>query len=386
METKTIPYIEGDGIGSDITKAMRYVIDNAVKHAYDDRKIEWIEVLAGQKAFDQTGNWLPQATLDVIKEHGIGIKGPLATPTGGGIRSLNVALRHALNLYCCQRPVRYFEGVPSPMKHPEKVDMVIFRENAEDIYCGIEFEASSQEADDLIGVLKDKFSANIPYENTGVGIKIISETGSKQLVRKAIEYAIEQNKTQVAIVHKGNIMKFTEGAFMKWAYEVCEKEFDGSPLEYGYEITNPKTKEIIKVTDVIADACFQQVLLKPENFDVIATMNLNGDYLSDAIAAQVGGIGIAPGANLGEECALFEATHGTAPVYAGKNLANPSSLILSAEMMLRHMGWNEAADLVIQGMQSAISQKKVTQDFSRHMEGVEALSTQDFANAICELM
>lgn len=387
MEKRIVPFIEGDGIGSDITKAMHTVVNHAVKLAYKDTKeIQWLEVLAGQKAFDETGEWLPEVTLDTIREHGIGVKGPLTTPIGGGMRSLNVAIRQALGLFCCQRPVQYFEGVPSPMKSPEKIDVTVFRENSEDIYCGIEFEAGNNKTLKLIEILKSDFEVKIPNKNTGIGIKLISEEASKKLIRRAIDFAITENKTKVCLVHKGNIMKFTEGAFMKWGYELVESEYNAKKTDYGYEITNPNTSEAIEVTDVIADACFQQLLLKPETFEVIATMNLNGDYLSDAIAAQVGGIGIAPGANIGDNCAVFEATHGTAPSYANKNQANPSSLILSSEMMLRHMGWSEAADLIIIGMRNAILKKQVTQDFSRYMENVEALSTSDFAKAICEHM
>lgn len=384
MEIQKVPFIEGDGIGSDITKAMQEVVNHAVKVAYKDRSIEWIEVLAGQKAFDQTSEWLPKETLEIIKEHGIGIKGPLATPVGGGIRSLNVAMRHELDLYCCMRPVKYFQGVPSPMKNPEKVDAIIFRENSEDIYCGIEFE--KEDANKLAKVLQDSFDVKIPNPNTGIGIKLISESASKKLIKRAIDYAISENKTKVCLVHKGNIMKFTEGAFMKWGYELVVSEYGGKETDAGYEIINPNTNEKIIVTDVIADACFQQLLLKPESFEVIATMNLNGDYISDALAAQVGGIGIAPGANIGDNIAVFEATHGTAPTYANKNLANPSSLILSSEMMLRHIGWNEAADNIIKGISLAISNAQVTQDFARHMDGVESLTTSDFAKAICDHM
>lgn len=386
MSKRIIPYIEGDGIGADITRAMRLVVDHAIDLAYKDIKIEWLEVLAGQKAFDEVGEWLPFATLDIIKKHGVGIKGPLATPVGGGIRSLNVALRQSLNLYCCQRPLRYFKGVPSPMKSPSKVDVVIFRENSEDLYSGIEFEAAQKDADDLISYLQSRYSIDVPNRVTGVGIKLISEKASKKLIKKALDYAISEDKSKVCLVHKGNIMKFTEGAFMKWGYELVAESYGGKALDYGYEITNPNNQKKIHVTDVIADACFQQLLLEPETFEVIATMNLNGDYLSDAVAAQVGGIGIAPGANIGDDCALFEATHGTAPSYTDKNLANPSSLILSAEMMLRHLGLEEAADNIIKGVTKAIEKKMVTQDFARHMDGVEALSTMDFAKSICAHM
>ncbi|MCP8352609.1 NADP-dependent isocitrate dehydrogenase [Candidatus Synchoanobacter obligatus] len=384
-----IPYIEGDGIGSDITPAMLKVVNHAVSKAYGDKRaIEWKEIFAGQKAFDLTGEWLPQDTIDAIEKYHVAIKGPLTTPVGGGIRSLNVALRQKLGLFICQRPVQYFEGVPSPMMHPEKVDITVFRENSEDIYIGIEFKAGDTETKRLLETLKNQYAVdNIARpENTGVGVKLISEHASKRLVRQALQYAISQEKEHVALVHKGNIMKYTEGAFCHWGYDVAVEEFAAKKVEWGYEIENPNNGQKILVTDVIADACFQQVLLKPENFDVIATMNLNGDYLSDALAAQIGGIGIAPGANLSDRDALFEATHGTAPLYAGKNLANPSSLILSAEMMLRHMGWSEAADKLIQGMRLSLKAKEVTQDFARHMEGVEGLSTSDFAQAICRHM
>lgn len=381
-----MPYIEGDGIGSDISPVMKTVVDYAVKEAYNDREIEWQEIFAGQKAFDKMGEWLPESTLEAIQTHGVAIKGPLTTPIGGGIRSLNVALRQKLGLFCCQRPVQYFQGVPSPMKHPEKLDVVVFRENSEDIYSGIEFEAGTDDAKRLLNTLKNEFSVNnIPYpDSTGIGVKLISKEASQRLVIAAIEYAISQKRDNVAIVHKGNIMKYTEGAFMQWAYDVVRERFGGKALDYGYEIIHEGHQ--IKVTDIIADACFQHVLLKPDNFDVIATMNLNGDYLSDALAAQVGGIGIAPGANLSDDCALFEATHGTAPSYAGKNLANPSSLILSAEMMLRHIGWQEAADKVLEGIRGAIANQEVTQDFTRHMKDVKPLTTSEFGEAICRHM
>lgn len=382
-----IPYIEGDGIGSDITPAMLQVVDHAVNKAYGkSRAIEWKEIFAGQKAFDLYGEWLPQETINMIEKYHVAIKGPLATPVGGGIRSLNVALRQKLGLYICQRPVRYFEGVPSPMKEPEKVDITVFRENSEDIYIGIEFKAGEGETKRLLETLKTNYGVNniARPEATGVGIKLISEYASKRLVRQAIRHAISHKCKNIALVHKGNIMKYTEGAFYHWGYDVVVDEFKGKKADYGYEIENPEDGSTILVTDIIADACFQHVLLKPENFDVIATMNLNGDYLSDALAAQVGGIGIAPGANMSDRDALFEATHGTAPVYAGKNLANPSSLILSAEMMLRHIGWLEAADKLINGMRLAIKHQEVTQDFARHMDNVEGLSTSDFAKAICK--
>ncbi|UTC24164.1 NADP-dependent isocitrate dehydrogenase [Candidatus Comchoanobacter bicostacola] len=384
-----VAYITGDGIGSDITPVMIEVVNAACKKAYgEQRKIDWQEVYAGQKAFDLTGEWLPKDTLDAIQRAHIAIKGPLATPIGGGIRSLNVALRHQLKLNTCMRPVRYFDGVPSPLKKPESVDIVVFRENSEDIYSGIEFKAGDALCEKLISDLKTVYSvSNIHYpKQSGLGVKVISEPASKALVRRAIQFAIDQNRKKVALVHKGNIMKYTEGAFCHWGYEVVVDEFGGEKVGGFYEIENPHTQEIIQVEDIIADACFQHVLLRPESFDVIATMNLNGDYLSDALAAQVGGIGIAPGANIGDTCALFEATHGTAPKHAGKNKANPSSLILSAEMMLRHMGWTEAADYVLQGVENAINDKQLTYDFARFYEGVDPISTSAYGQAICKRM
>lgn len=388
-ETPTIVYITGDGIGTDISPAMLTVVDHAVEKAYSGKRtINWEEAYAGQKAYDLVGEWLPQATLDAIQKAHVAIKGPLTTPTGGGIRSLNVALRHRLSLDVCLRPVRYFEGVPSPLKKPELVDIVVFRENSEDIYSGIEFKAGDAMALKLIEDLKTVYGVdNIRYpEQTGLGIKVISEPASKSLVRKAIQYAIDEDRSRVALVHKGNIMKYTEGAFYHWGYEVVVDEFGGQKVGNRYEITNPKTNNTIIVEDVISDACFQHVLIRPETFDVIATMNLNGDYLSDALAAQVGGIGIAPGANIGEDCALFEATHGTAPSHAGKNEANPSSLILSAEMMLRHIGWVEAADLIIKGLSKAITDKQVTYDFARYDDSIKPIATSEFAKEICKRM
>jgi isocitrate dehydrogenase len=385
----TIAYIQGDGIGSDITPAMLKVVNHACQKAYGGkRSINWEEVYAGQIAFDLTGEWLPKKTLDAIQKAHVAIKGPLTTPTGGGIRSLNVALRHQLKLDVCVRPVRYFQGVPSPLKEPEKVDIVVFRENSEDIYCGVEFKAGGGVTLRLLEDLKNTYAVDkITYPNhTGVGIKLISEQASKALVRKAIQYAIEEGRKRVALVHKGNIMKYTEGAFCHWGYEVVVDEFNGKSMGSHYEIINPITQDVIIIEDIIADACFQHILLRPTNFDVIATMNLNGDYLSDALAAQVGGIGIAPGANIGEDCALFEATHGTAPSHAGKNEANPSSLILSAEMMLRHIGWVEAADLIVKGLSNCIKYQIVTYDFARFFSGVEPVSTSAFAKAICKEM
>lgn len=383
-----IPFIEGDGIGSDITPVMIDVVDAAVQKAYgDDKKISWMEIYTGEKAADlYDGDWFPAETLNAIKEYCVSIKGPLTTPVGGGFRSLNVALRQELDLYVCQRPVRWFEGVPSPLREPEKTNMVIFRENSEDIYCGIEWPADSREAKKMIdflkhemGVTKIRFS-----DHCGIGIKPISRDGTKRLVRKAIQYTIEQDLPSLTLVHKGNIMKFTEGSFKDWGYEVAEQEFGATPLNGGpwMTLTNPDTGKEIIIKDVIADAMLQQILLRPEEYSVIATMNLNGDYLSDALAAQVGGIGIAPGANLSAEIALFEATHGTAPKYTGLDKVNPGSLILSAEMMLRHIGWNEAADLVIKGMNGAINQKTVTYDFARLMPDAQLRSCSGFGEEI----
>ncbi len=383
-----IPFIEGDGIGVDITPVMIKVVDAAVEKAYaGSNKISWMEVYCGEKAAEMyDGDWFPAETLDAIKEFSVSIKGPLTTPVGGGFRSLNVALRQELDLYVCQRPVRWFQGVPSPVKKPGEVDMCIFRENSEDIYAGIEWRAGTDEAKKVInflcnemGVTKIRFP-----ENCGIGIKPVSEQGTKRLVSKAIQYAIDQNKSSVTLVHKGNIMKFTEGAFCDWGFEVARDEFGAKPLDGGpwQVLKNPNTGKEIVIKEVIADAMLQQVLLRPAEYDVIATLNLNGDYLSDALAAQVGGIGIAPGANLSDNIAIFEATHGTAPKYAGQDKVNPGSLILSAEMMLRHMGWSEAADLVIRGIEGAISEKKVTYDFERLMEGATLLSSSQFGDAM----
>ncbi|MDV6521453.1 NADP-dependent isocitrate dehydrogenase, partial [Pseudomonas aeruginosa] len=376
-----IPFIEGDGIGVDISPVMIKVVDAAVEKAYKgERKIAWMEVYAGEKAtqvYDQD-TWLPQETLDAVRDYVVSIKGPLTTPVGGGIRSLNVALRQQLDLYVCQRPVRWFEGVPSPVKKPGDVDMVIFRENSEDIYAGVEWKAGSPEAEKVIkflteemGVKKIRFT-----ENCGIGIKPVSQEGTKRLVRKALQYAVDNDRSSVTLVHKGNIMKFTEGAFKDWGYEVARDEFGAELLDGGpwMQFKNPKTGKNVVVKDVIADAMLQQILLRPAEYDVIATLNLNGDYLSDALAAEVGGIGIAPGANLSDSVAMFEATHGTAPKYAGQDKVNPGSLILSAEMMLRHMGWTEAADLIIKGTNGAIAAKTVTYDFERLMDGATLLS------------
>lgn len=382
-----IPFIEGDGIGADIWAASQYVFDQAVEKAYGGkRKIEWREVLAGEKAFNQTGNWLPQETLDTINEYLVAIKGPLTTPVGGGIRSLNVALRQELDLFACVRPVRWFTGVPSPVKEPGLVDMVIFRENTEDIYAGIEWENGSPEVDkvkkfliDEMGVTKIRFP-----ESSSIGIKPVSKEGTSRLVRAAIQYAIENNRESVTLVHKGNIMKFTEGKFKEWGYELAKKEFGAVDLDGGpWQVISHNGKKIV-VKDVIADAFLQQILLRPSEYDVIATLNLNGDYISDALAAIVGGIGIAPGANINYVTgkSIFEATHGTAPKYAGQDKVNPSSVILSGEMMLRFMGWTEAADLIIKGVEGAITARRVTYDFHRLMEGATLLKCSEFGKEI----
>ena len=388
-----IPFIEGDGIGIDITPPMLDVVDAAVKNAYDgERKIEWMEVFAGEKAVRLYGSdqWLPDETLEAFKTYKVGIKGPLTTPVGGGIRSLNVALRQILDLFICLRPVRYFNGVPSPLISPQNTDMVIFRENSEDIYAGIEYKPGSLEANRLIQILNNEFQVSeirFPF-NCGIGIKPVSEEGTKRLVRSAIQYAIDNNRESVTIVHKGNIMKFTEGAFKDWGYELAREEFGATLISGGpwCEFCSPKTGNLIRIKDVIADAMLQQVILRPSEYSVIATLNLNGDYLSDALAAQVGGIGIAPGANLNDEIAIFEATHGTAPKYAGLNKVNPGSLILSAEMMLRHLGWVRAADNIIRGMEGALASKQVTYDFHRLMDDARLLSSTDFGNAIIDHM
>ncbi|MEM1432878.1 MAG: NADP-dependent isocitrate dehydrogenase [Pseudomonadota bacterium] len=388
-----IPFIEGDGIGVDITPVMIDVVDAAVAKAYGgNRKIHWMEIYSGEKSLEVYGEdeWLPKETLTAMEEFIVGIKGPMTTPVGGGIRSLNVALRQELDLYVCQRPVRWFTGVPSPVVAPQKTDMVIFRENTEDIYAGVEWEAGTAEADKLLAYLKSEMGVHkIRFtEQCGVGIKPISEEGSKRLIRKAIRYAIDEGRDSVTLVHKGNIMKFTEGAFKDWGYELAVQEFGATPLDGGpwHVIKDAASGKEIVIKDVIADAMLQQVLTRPDEYDVIATMNLNGDYLSDALAAQVGGIGIAPGANIGDAIALFEATHGTAPKYAGQDKVNPGSLILSAEMMLRHMGWREAADLVIQGIEGAIGEKTVTYDFERLMSGATLLKCSDFGAAMVAKM
>ena len=388
-----IPYIEGDGIGVDISPVMIKVVDAAVEKAYGgQRKISWMEVYAGEKAtqvYDQD-TWLPQETLDAVKDYVVSIKGPLTTPVGGGIRSLNVALRQQLDLYVCLRPVRWFEGVPSPVKKPGDVDMTIFRENSEDIYAGIEWKAGSPEANKVIKFLKEEMGVTkIRFDqDCGIGVKPVSKEGTKRLARKALQYVVDNDRDSLTIVHKGNIMKFTEGAFKEWAYEVAAEEFGATLLDGGpwMQFKNPKTGKNVIVKDAIADAMLQQILLRPAEYDVIATLNLNGDYLSDALAAEVGGIGIAPGANLSDTVAMFEATHGTAPKYAGKDQVNPGSLILSAEMMLRHMGWIEAADLIIKGTNGAIGAKTVTYDFERLMDGAELLSCSEFGDAMISHM
>ncbi len=388
-----IPFIEGDGIGVDITPVMISVVDAAVEKAYKGkRKIAWMEIYSGEKSLEVYGEdqWLPSETLDAMREFIVGIKGPMTTPVGGGIRSLNVALRQELDLYVCQRPVRWFSGVPSPVVAPDKTNMVIFRENTEDIYAGVEWEAGSESADKVISYLRDEMGVNkIRFpENCGIGIKPVSIEGSKRLIRKALQYAIDEDRDSLTFVHKGNIMKFTEGAFKDWGYELAIEEFAAEPLDGGpwHVIENPASGKKIIVKDVIADAMLQQVLTRPDEYDVIATMNLNGDYLSDALAAQVGGIGIAPGANIGDTVALFEATHGTAPKYAGQDKVNPGSLILSAEMMLRHMGWREGADLIISGMEGAISDRTVTYDFERLMSDAKLLKCSEFGDAIISKM
>ena len=403
-----IPFIEGDGTGPDIWRACVRVLDAAVERAYGGkRKLEWLEVLAGQKAFDSTGNWLPDATLDAFRTYLVGIKGPLTTPIGGGIRSLNVAMRQILDLYVCLRPVRWFQGVPSPVKHPEKVDMVIFRENTEDIYAGIEFAAGSDEVKLVLNFLAEKFPSSYKKirfpESTAVGFKPVSQEGSERLIRAAIEYALTQKRKSVTIVHKGNIMKFTEGAFRNWGYALAEREFservytweqwERTKAAKGEDAANTEQKSALAagrvlIKDAIADITLQQVLTRPDEFDVIATLNLNGDYLSDALAAQVGGIGIAPGGNINYMTghAVFEATHGTAPKYANLDRVNPGSVVLSGEMMLRYLGWNEAADLVIKGMDGAIASKRVTYDFARQMDGATEIKCSEFGDNLIAKM
>ena len=386
-EMPIIPFIEGDGIGPDIWKASVRVFDSAVEKAFGNtKKIEWLEVLAGEKAYNQTGEWLPQATLDSITEHFVAIKGPLTTPIGGGIRSLNVALRQKLDLYACVRPVRWFEGVPSPVKQPELVNMVIFRENTEDIYAGIEWMAGTADLDKVKSFLVDEMGVtNIRFPDTAsLGIKPVSREGTERLVRAALDTALKQGRKTLTLVHKGNIMKFTEGAFRDWSYDVARREYDAEDLDGGpWQIIRKDGKELI-VKDVIADAFLQQILLRPAEYDIIATLNLNGDYISDALAAIVGGIGIAPGANINYTSghAIFEATHGTAPKYAGKDQVNPSSVILSGAMMLEYMGWQEAADLIGKGIEGAIAQKRVTYDFHRLMDGATKLKCSEFGDEI----
>ncbi len=384
-----IPYIEGDGIGIDISPVMKNVVDAAVEKAYGGQKqIQWMEIYAGEKSTRVYGEdvWLPQETLDAVREFVVSIKGPLTTPVGGGIRSLNVTLRQELDLFVCLRPVRYFRGTPSPLKEPEHTDMVIFRENSEDIYAGVEWQSGTPEARKIIDFLQNEMGVTkIRFPDTsGIGVKPVSSEGTVRLVRKAIQYAIDNGRDSVTLVHKGNIMKFTEGAFKSWGYELAKDEFGASEIGGGpwCKMTNPKTGGEIVIKDVIADAFLQQILLRPKEYDVIATLNLNGDYISDALAAQVGGIGLAPGANLSDSVAMFEATHGTAPKYAGKDQVNPSSLILSAEMMLRHMGWSEAADLIIKGVEGAIMSKTVTYDLERLMEGATKVGSSGFGDAI----
>ena len=388
-----IPFIEGDGIGVDITPVMKDVVDAAVAKAYGGkRRIHWMEVYAGEKSTTLYGTdvWLPAETLEAVKEYTVSIKGPLTTPVGGGMRSLNVALRQELDLYVCLRPVRYFRGVPSPLKDPSQVDMVIFRENTEDIYAGIEWEAESDGAKKVIAFLREEMGVTkISFpETSGIGIKPVSRQGTERLVRQAIDYAIANDRRSVTIVHKGNIMKYTEGGFRDWAYGLAAKEFGAQPLDGGpwKSFKNPRTGREIVIKDAIADAFLQQILLRPAEYDVIATLNLNGDYISDALAAQVGGIGIAPGANLSDTIAMFEATHGTAPKYAGQDKVNPGSLILSAEMMLRHLGWTEAADLIISSIEAAIGDKQVTYDFARLTEGANEISCSAFGRALIERM
>ncbi len=389
-----LPFIEGDGIGPDIWKASVMVFDAAVEKAYGgQRKVQWKEVLAGEKAFNTTGNWLPDETLEAFKTYLVGIKGPLTTPVGGGIRSLNVALRQILDLYVCLRPVRWFEGVPSPVKRPELTDMVIFRENSEDIYAGIEFEEGTPACDDFKSVFAKHFpdlNKKIRFPKTsGIGIKPISREGTERLVRAAIRYAIDNNRDSVTLVHKGNIMKFTEGAFRDWGYGLAKKEFGARDLDGGpWQVLKTAGGREIIIKDVIADAFLQQILTRPNEYEVIATMNLNGDYISDALAACVGGIGIAPGANINYDtgCAVFEATHGTAPKYAGQDKVNPGSVILSGEMMFRFMGWDEAADLIIKGIEGAIKAKTVTYDFERQMEGATLVKCSEFGKKMIEHM
>jgi len=389
----TIHYIEGDGIGVDISPVMIKVVDAAVAKAFNgEKQIHWNEVLAGEKAFNNTGEWLPEATLDAMRNGLVSIKGPLTTPVGGGIRSLNVALRQKLDLFACVRPVRWYDGTPSPVKAPQDVDMIIFRENSEDVYAGIEWEAGTEGVAKLINFLQNEMGVDkIRFPNTsGIGVKPISQEGTARIVRAALQYAVDNDKDSVTLVHKGNIMKFTEGGFRDWGYQLAKDEFGAIELDGGPWCTfdNPNTGTTITVKDVIADAMLQQIITRPAEYSVLATMNLNGDYISDALAAQVGGIGIAPGANINYDTgiAIFEATHGTAPKYAGQDKVNPGSVILSAEMMLRHMGWTDAADLIVKGMEGAISAKTVTYDFERLMDDAKLLKCSEFGDAIISHM
>jgi isocitrate dehydrogenase len=379
-----IPFISGDGIGEDIWLASVRVFDAAVKKAFNNsKKIEWMEIFAGEKAHELSGEWLPEETPQIIKEYAVAIKGPLTTPVGGGIRSLNVSLRQILDLYACVRPVRYFDGVPSPVKEPEKLNVVIYRENTEDVYAGIEWKSGSKESKQLIEYIKDNFGKNI-RELSGIGIKPISPFGSKRLVKKAIQFAVDKNRSSITLVHKGNIQKFTEGAFRDWGYEVAKSDFSSEVISEAdlWDKYDGKSNGKIVIKDRIADSIFQQVLLRPAEYDVLATTNLNGDYISDACAAQVGGLGLAPGANMSDEVALFEATHGTAPKYAGQNKVNPGSVILSGVMMFEHLGWQNVADMIVEALQRTITQKTVTYDLERQMEGATKVSTSGFADAI----
>lgn len=385
-----IPFIEGDGIGPDIWAASQRVLDAAVEKAYQgERKIEWMEIFTGEKSFNKTGEWLPEETLEAIREFKVAIKGPLTTPVGGGMRSLNVALRQKLDLYICLRPVKYYDGTPSPVKEPELVDMVIFRENTEDIYAGIEFMSGTDEQKKLEKFLVEELNVTgIRFPGASLGVKPVSKEGSQRLIRAAIQYAIDNDRSSVTLVHKGNIMKFTEGQFKQWGYDLAKEEFGAIELDGGpwCSFKNPKTGKEIIIKDVIADAMLQQIVLRPAEYDVIATLNLNGDYISDALAAQVGGIGIAPGANIGENVAIFEATHGTAPKYAGQDKVNPSSVILSGAMMLIHLGWTEAADLIDRSMAKSISDKTVTYDFHRLMDGAQLLKCSEFGDILIKNM
>ena len=386
-ENPIIPFIEGDGTGPDIWKASVHVINAAVEKAYGGRRaIEWKEILAGEKAYNKSGEWLPEETLEILKQYLVGIKGPLTTPVGGGFRSLNVSLRQKLDLYVCLRPVRYFPGIPSPVKKPELIDMVVFRENTEDVYAGYETQADQEETKKLIDFLKSEFGWEVRGDS-GIGIKPISKTGTNRLVRAAVDYAIRKGRKSVTLVHKGNIMKFTEGAFRQWGYNLCKSEFPDNTVSWE-ESDGVVSDGKILIKDAIADAFLQQILTRPSEYDVIATMNLNGDYISDALAAQVGGIGIAPGANINYETghAIFEATHGTAPKYAGKNMVNPSSVILSGGLMMEYLGWNEAAELIIKGLTGAIQKRTVTYDFARLMAEATKVSTSDFGNHIVDNM